>query len=148
MHDTLTSKKQRRESKVGGTAGDVDVEILLKGAEKLCGVYELPGALSRIQELRSKWTALGATLVYYEGKVAEQAQALEAMNREWRDNGDFDGDFDGEETEAEGDGGGDILTLEELRAEEEDVRELEGRKRELQERLRAMEKDIGGLMGM
>ena len=121
----------------------MDVEILLKGAEKLCGVYELPGALARIQSLRNKWAGFGATLAYYEGKVAEQGEALDAMNREWRDN-----EFDDNEEEAGADDGiGEILTLEELRAEEEEVRELEGRKRELQERLRAMEKDIGGLMG-
>jgi chromosome segregation ATPase len=147
MHDTLTSRHQaqRRESRVGGgTAGDIDVEMLLSGAEKLCGVYEMPGALGRIQSLRGKWAALGATLEYYEGKVTDQTEALEAMNREWREG---DGEYGDEDAETE-EGGGNIRTVEELRAEEEEVRELEGRKRELEASLRALQKDIGGLMDM
>ncbi|PKS11220.1 hypothetical protein jhhlp_002981 [Lomentospora prolificans] len=120
---------------------DVDVEILLRGAEKLCGVYALPGAQRRIAELRGREADLASTMAYYEAKVAEQAEALEAMSKDWRDD-------DYEDDEEEEEDYGQIVTDEQLRAEEEEVRELERKKRDLQERLRAMDKDIGGLLRM
>ncbi|ROT35799.1 DASH complex, subunit Spc34 [Sodiomyces alkalinus F11] len=130
----------------GGAKNDVDVDILLRGAEKLCGVYAPPGALERISTLRARWARSGATLEYYETKVAEQTEALEALNRGyWMDEGERE---DGREEEGTWDEGDDGMTEEDLRAEEEEVRELERKKRELQERLRAMEKDLGGLLHM
>lgn len=115
---------------------NVDVEILLRGAEKLCGVYELPGARDRIAQLRARDRNGKSTLEYYEGKVEEQKRALEGLSasRGWRE----------EEEEEEGE----VWTEEDLRREEEGVREMEAKKRELQARLRAMEKDLGGLMRM
>ncbi|KAH8175046.1 DASH complex subunit spc34 domain-containing protein [Sarocladium implicatum] len=118
---------------------NVDVEVLLKGAEKLCGVYELPGARDRIAQLRARDRNGKSTLEYYEGKVREQTKALEGLSaaRGWR-----------EEEEEEEDDGEEVWTEEDLRREEEGVREMEVKKRELQARLRAMEKDLGGLMRM
>ncbi|KAL2752120.1 hypothetical protein ACRALDRAFT_2030352 [Sodiomyces alcalophilus JCM 7366] len=131
----------------GGAKHDVDVDILLRGAEKLCRVYAPPGALERVSALRGRWARSGGTLAYYEARVAEQTEALEALNRgHWMDEAER-----GEEREEEGGGweeGDDGMTEEELRAEEEEVRELDRKKRELQERLRAMEKDLGGLLHM
>lgn len=130
MHERITR----------GTRGDVDVEVLLEGAETLCGVYEVPGAVRRIAELRGRRADIEGRMAYYEERVREQGEMLEAMNKDWR------GEDYGEEAEEEGDAG--IVTEEQLRGEEEEVRELERRKRELQERLRTMEKDLGGLMNM
>ncbi|KAL2106960.1 hypothetical protein VUR80DRAFT_5905 [Thermomyces stellatus] len=130
MHERITR----------GNRGDVDVDVLLEGAKKLCGVYEVPGAVRRIAELRRRKGDIEGRMAYYEEKVREQGEMLEAMNKDWRGE-----DSSEEEEEAED---GEIMTEEQLRAEEEEVRELERRKRELQERLRAMEKDLGGLMNM
>ncbi|KAL1899154.1 hypothetical protein Sste5346_003076 [Sporothrix stenoceras] len=130
----------------GSGGGDVDVNILLKGAEKLCSVYALPGALERIPVLRQKHAQQTSTLTYYEAKVAEQAQRLEGMNRDRR-GGDEDYDDDmsmAAATPAAADG----PTEEDLRQEEDEIRELERKKKELQERLRAMDKDLGGLLNM
>ncbi|KAI9147704.1 hypothetical protein HJFPF1_12734 [Paramyrothecium foliicola] len=138
MHDHLRRGETDRK-------GDVDVEVLLRGAEKLCGVYELPGARERIANLRSKHRHGKNTMAYYEAKVAEQSDQLASMNKDWMDE-DEDED-EGQGDEGEGDGT-DIWTEEDLRREEEEARELERKKRELQARLRAMEKDIGGLMNM
>lgn len=113
--------------------GDVDVNILLRGAEKLCGVYELPGATERIANLRARYKNGLSTAGYYEEKVQGQAATLANLNRDWMDE-------DEEEEEK--------WTEEDLRREEEEARELEGKKRELQARLRAMEKDYAGLMRM
>lgn len=135
LHDQIRRSERR------GGKDDVDVELLLKGAEKLCGVYPLPGALERIAAQRSKYAHSRSTLAYYEAKVAEQAEALGRMNKDhWMDEEEEDDADDGAQE--------DILTEEDLRREEEEVRELDKKKKELQERLKAMEKDLGGLLNM
>ncbi|KAH6896797.1 DASH complex subunit Spc34 [Thelonectria olida] len=134
MHDKLRRGEQDRK-------GDVDVEVLLQGAEKLCGVYELPGARERITALRSKYAHGKNTMAYYEAKVAGQTEQLASLNRDWMD----EEEDDDEEEEI---GAGEQWTEEDLRREEEEAREMEAKKRELQARLRAMEKDLGGLMNM
>jgi hypothetical protein len=126
----------------GGGAGDVDIEVLLHGAEKLCAVYPLPGALERIPAQRQKYAQQSNTLAYYEGKVAEQQGALERMNLERVR------DEEEEEEEESRHGAEEIvgMTEEDLRREEAEVRELDKKKRELQARLRAIERDLGGLL--
>lgn len=119
-------------------AGDVDVEVLLRGAEKLCGVYELPGARERISALRGRFRNGKSTAAYYEAKVAEQGEKLASMNKDWM----------AEDDEDDGDDREDVWTEDDLRREEEEAREMEAKKRELQARLKAMEKDLGGLMNM
>ncbi|EEY17498.1 conserved hypothetical protein [Verticillium alfalfae VaMs.102] len=125
---------------------DVDVEVLLRGAEKLCGVYALPGAEARIAALRGRWGRNANTAAYYEARVAEQTASMERTKGQWGYEDEED-----EEQDEEEDGGahdGHVMTEEDLRAEEEEVRELERKKRELQARLRAMDKDLGGLLHM
>uniref|UniRef100_L2G9N3 DASH complex subunit SPC34 n=1 Tax=Colletotrichum fructicola (strain Nara gc5) TaxID=1213859 RepID=L2G9N3_COLFN len=111
-------------------------------AASLCGVYALPGALERIPQLRNRYAHQTNTLAYYEAKVAEQQAALERMNKDhWMGDEEEPEDDDEEEDE-------DMMTEEEYRAEEELVRDLDRKKRELQQRLRAMDKDLGGLLNM
>ncbi|KAJ1325789.1 DASH complex subunit Spc34 [Microdochium nivale] len=142
LHDQI--RRSERRAAGGGAKGDVDVEVLLCGAEKLCGVYPLPGALERIPSQRSKHADIRSTLAYYENKVAGQAEELARLNKDhWRDDDDDDDQVAG----ATG-GEADIATEEDLRREEEEVRELDKKKRELQARLRAMEKDLSGLLHM
>lgn len=130
MHEQLNRR---------GDASGVDVDVLLRGAEKLCGVYELPGARERIAGLRTRFRNGKSTMAYYEAKVASQAEVLAGMNKDWMEDDD-----EGEEEGA----GEEVWTEEDLRREEEDAREMEGKKRELQARLRAMEKDLGALRNM
>ncbi|KAK3384993.1 DASH complex subunit Spc34 [Podospora didyma] len=126
----------------GHSRGDVDIEVLLHGAEKLCTVYPLPGALERIPAQRQKYVQQNNTLAYYEAKVAEQQGALEKMNMDrWADDED-------EEIEEQAEDFSDVITAADLKREEEEVRELDKRKRELQARLRAIESDLGGLMNI
>jgi hypothetical protein len=132
-----------------GKAGEVDLEVLLHGAEKLCDVYPLSGAAERIGAQRQRHGQQSNTLAYYETRVAEQQEALGRMNKDHfggdeDDMEDNDQDMDGEE-KAEN---SDVMTEDDLRREEEEVRELEKKKKELQERLRAMDKDLGGLLNM
>ncbi|KAF3018882.1 hypothetical protein G7054_g9370 [Neopestalotiopsis clavispora] len=136
LHDQI------RKSERGWNKENVDVEILLRGAEKLCGVYALPGALERIPAQRNQYGQLLNTLAYYEAKVQEQKDALELMNRPMSDE---EGDEEMQEPEEEE---STILTEDDLRREEEEVRDLDRKKRDLQRRLRAMEKDLAGLQNM
>ncbi|OTB17840.1 hypothetical protein K445DRAFT_20309 [Daldinia sp. EC12] len=136
--------EQIRRSERRGGKDDVNVEILLKGAEKLCGVYPLPGALERIAAQRSKYAHSRDTLAYYEAKVAEQAEALGRMNKDhWMDEEEEEDDEEAPTMEKE-----EVLTEEDLIREEEQIRELERRKRELQGRLKTIEEDLGGLLNM
>ncbi|KAK7210308.1 hypothetical protein V2G26_017486 [Clonostachys chloroleuca] len=135
MHDALRRGEADRR-------GDVDVDVLLRGAEKLCGVYELPGARERIAALRVRHRNGRNTAAYYEAKVAEQAEALASLNKkDWMED-------EGDEKEEEEEGEDDVWTVEDLRREEEEARGMEAKKRELQLRLRAMEKDLAALKYM
>ncbi|KND89376.1 hypothetical protein TOPH_06015 [Tolypocladium ophioglossoides CBS 100239] len=81
MHEQLRRGERR---------DDLDVEVLLRGAEKLCGVYELPGARERIAALRGRFRNGKNTTAYYEAKVAGQAEQLASMNKGWMDEDDED----------------------------------------------------------
>ncbi|KAH8668783.1 DASH complex subunit Spc34 [Xylariales sp. PMI_506] len=146
LHDQIRRSERRvRSSSIGGGGASregVDVELLLSSAEKLCSVYPLPGALDRIPAQRNKYAQHLNTLAYYEARVAEQVEALGRMNKDLWDEEDEDEDEDEEMEESE------IMTEDDLRQEEEEVRELDKKKKELQARLRAMEKDLGGLLHM
>jgi hypothetical protein len=125
--------------------GDVNVEVLLRGAEKLGEVYVLDGAKEKIAALRQRHARLKTNLAHYEGKVAKQARELEKMNRP----GNWDRDEDDEEDYEEEDQLNEeevVITDEDLRREEEEIRELETKKKELEDRVSGMEKDLGGLL--
>jgi len=122
--------------------GEIDIEVLMRGVEKLNNVYAVPGVPERIASLRSRYGAITGSLEHYERKVEKQNRELERMNRGegWDEEEDEDGDeeFGGEE---------DIeVTEDDLRAEEEEIRELERKKKELEERVQGMERDLGGLL--
>nr|OQO28791.1 hypothetical protein B0A51_04934 [Rachicladosporium sp. CCFEE 5018] len=124
--------------------GEIDVEVLLQGAEKLAAVYPVPGAAARMSELRRRQQQLEANVAHYEERVARQTRELERMKGRWES-----GDEGGAGVETEQDGDGDesqVMTKEDLEREEEEVRELERKKRGLEERVTGMERDLGGLM--
>lgn len=119
--------------------GEVDLEVLLHGVEKLCNVYPRPDALERIGAIRRKNAQQWDTMEYFERGIAKQQE--EASRRFNKDHL-----FSDDEEEDEVDGAGDgRMTEEELRREEEEVRRFERRQRELRERLRTMGKDMSGL---
>ncbi|KAK3990897.1 DASH complex subunit Spc34 [Cladorrhinum sp. PSN332] len=140
LHSQITRPKP-------GGGGEVDIEVLLQGAEKLCGVYALPGALERIPGMRRKWEMQKGTLMYYEQKVAEQVDKLNAeRRREYDQHSEEEEDEDEEMEDAVQGQGGDYVAYEDLRAEEEAVRQLDKKKRELQAKLQAVQNNLGGLM--
>ncbi|KAI6819014.1 hypothetical protein KC340_g13990 [Hortaea werneckii] len=146
----LYAKTRREGANVRGK-GDVDVEVLLEGAERLGAVYPIPGASEKIAALRRRHSQLAANISHYEDRVARNAQELSLMNRS-------SSRYDDEEDMAEGEPGseeadpeaemdlGSLPTVEDLRREEEEIRELERKKRNLEERVEGMGRDLGGLM--
>jgi hypothetical protein len=78
--------------------GEIDIEVLLRGAEKLNDVYSIPGVPKRIEALRTRHGQLMSTLAHYEAKVAKQERELGRMNKGDGWSGDEDFDNDGERT--------------------------------------------------
>ncbi|KAI9685348.1 MAG: hypothetical protein M1820_010809 [Bogoriella megaspora] len=123
--------------------GEVDVELLLEGAEKLCEVYPISGAAEKIAVLRKRHRQLATSIEYYEKEVTQQTERLHKMNKP--------PEFEDDESENEGNEdataeSAPILSKEELQQEEEEIKELERKKQLLEERVSGMEKDLGGLM--
>ena len=119
---------------------EVDLEVLLRGAEKLNSVYSMPGVPARIEALRRRYREIRGGLGHYETKV-------ERLEREFgRMNGG--GTWSGEDEEEENDAVefGEMITDEDLAREEEEIRDLERKKKELEERVTGMERDLGGLL--
>jgi hypothetical protein len=128
--------------------GDINVEALLQGAEKLAAVYPIPGANERISQLSRRYHQLAANIQHYEGRVALQSRELERMHRP-SGAGDYDDDEDIVETEDQPVDEGQYvapMTQEDMMGEEEEIRELESKKRSLEARVTGMERDLGGLM--
>ena len=134
----------RRPRVLGDGHGDLDVEVLLQGAEKLAAVYPIAGANDRIAALRRRHQQLAANIGHYEGVVAEQTEKLQAMKRPGSRSGLSESDA-GEGVEA-GEDAAIPLTREDLEREEMEVRELERKKKGLEDRVEGMERDLGGLM--
>ena len=98
--------------------------------------------------LRTRYEQLNSSIARYESKVAKQMIQLEKMNKHKGDHADF-GDDEGKELDMNADDG-DVphshVTEDDLRREDEEIRELEKKKRALEDRVSGMERDLGGLL--
>jgi hypothetical protein len=104
------------------------------------------GATEKIASLRNRYRQIGESITVYEEKVAKQQLKLERMNK----SSEFVSESQDEEDNYE-DGevhlaAGATVTEEDLRIEEQEIKELELQKRTLEERVAGMEKDLGGLL--
>ncbi|PYH88893.1 DASH complex, subunit Spc34 [Aspergillus ellipticus CBS 707.79] len=121
--------------------GEVNVEVLLQGAEILCNVYPVAGAHDKIASLRYRHELITDSINGLEARVAKNTAELEKMSRSYGDDlDDFTG-MDAMQTEVP------EVTDADLEREMEEIRELERRKRALETRVTGMEQDLGGLMG-
>lgn len=134
-------QRTRTEGVVAKQKGDVDVEILLEGAEKLLAVYPVPGAADRIAQLRRRHQQLVANIAHYDALVNQQSTDLARMNQPT-----YDDDHEDEELGDEPAASAPPMTQEDLEREEADIQELERKKKSLEERVTGMERDLGGLM--
>jgi len=123
----------------------VNVEILLRGAEKLGDVYAVPGVTEKIMALRSRYRDVTTSISLYEAKVSQQESQLDRRNKGSDHEEDTNSpDDDGENTVL---GTSNTTTFNEQDFQlEEDIRELEAKKKALEERVSGMEKDLGGLL--
>ncbi|KAL1998524.1 hypothetical protein VTN02DRAFT_6015 [Thermoascus thermophilus] len=128
----------------GGTSarpprGEINVEVLLRGAEILCNTYPVAGAAEKISALRYRYQRVFESIDQLEGRVARNAARLEQMSHSYGDH--YEDDELGESFYPEMAG----VTDEDLERELEEIRELERRKRTLEARLTGMERDLNGL---
>lgn len=141
--------KQTRRPEGNRQKGDLDVEVLLEGAEKLASVYPIEGALERIEKLRQRHEQLQANIKHYEARVTLQQRELERMKRpggQYEGEDDETGEMEAEDMDTEPTANAVTMTKEDLEREQEEVRELERKKKGLEERVTGMERDLGGLM--
>ncbi|KAL8760444.1 MAG: hypothetical protein Q9199_000068 [Rusavskia elegans] len=151
---TLLETELREQIRSGGAQpgkarGEVDVDVLLKGAEKLCGIYPMSGARERISSLRSRFDQLTASVTKYEARVAKQAAQLAKRNRQGDTSDDRDDTSLGRSADLElnDERANEMpITAEDLEREEQEIRELERKKRALEDRVSGMERDLGGLL--
>ncbi|KAL8840222.1 MAG: hypothetical protein Q9170_001429 [Blastenia crenularia] len=139
-HDSAQAGKERVE---------VDVNLLLKSAESLSGIYPIPGAKEKINMLQSRFNQLTTSIARYESRVSKQTAQLSKLTRREESN---------EYGHAPSPENGSVpnhtiakldempVTLEDLGKEEQDVRDLERKKQALEERVSGMERDLGGLL--
>lgn len=97
----------------------------------------IAGAAEKISSLRYRYQQVTESLARLEARVAENESALERMRRSERED-----DLESPEPEPENLD----VTDEDIQRELEEIRELERRKRMLEERVSGMERDLGGLM--
>lgn len=99
----------------------------------------ITGATDKITALRRRHQQLEANIAHYEARVAEQARELQAMNRPTGRTEEVEEDVGDVEIKIP-------LTKEDLEREEAEIRELERKKKGLENRVTGMERDLGGLM--
>ncbi|KAL8874054.1 MAG: hypothetical protein Q9174_000559 [Haloplaca sp. 1 TL-2023] len=136
-------------AQTGKEHGDVDVDLLLNGAARLCDIYPIAGAREKITSLRSRFTQLTTSIAGYESRVSKQTSQLARMNRRGDTDEGVDGDVGQEPTDVAAEVGKSVevpITAEDIQKEEHEIRELEKKKRTLEERVSGMERDLGGLL--
>lgn len=101
----------------------------------------IPDANDKITTLRRRHQQLEANIAHYEARVAEQTRELQEMSRP-KKGANYGNDDEEDQAEAEKEI---PLTTEDLEKEEEEVRELERKKKALEQRVEGMERDLGGL---
>ncbi|RVX75402.1 hypothetical protein B0A52_00755 [Exophiala mesophila] len=121
----------------------VNVEVLLRGAEKLSEAYDVAGVSEKIRSLRKRHQEAASGVTALERKVAKQQSSLDRRNQ-GQDVDDMDVEPD---VQASTGIMGEVasFTPEDILAEEEEIKELEARKKALENRVSGMERDLGGL---
>lgn len=118
----------------------VNVEVLLHGAERLCDVYAVGGAPEKIKALRNRYEEVATSISTLEEKVSRQQALLERRNKSFENEHEEHepADLNADNTA--------LLTEQDFQNEEDEIRELEARKKALEERVSGMERDLGGLL--
>ncbi|KAJ5652456.1 hypothetical protein N7507_009882 [Penicillium longicatenatum] len=100
----------------------------------------VPGAQEKIANLRYRHEMIAESVAHLEGRVATNTAELEQMRSSYDDEDDFAPASVSQPDAPD-------VTDEDIQQELAEIRELERRKRALEERVTGMERDLGGLMG-
>ncbi|KAJ5772128.1 hypothetical protein N7520_002657 [Penicillium odoratum] len=138
--DMMEEIKRSTGTSTRGPRGEVNIEVLLRGAEILCNVYPVPGAQEKIANLRYRHEMIAESVARLEDRVAKNTAELEQIRSSYDDEDDFSPAV---VTQPDVPG----VTDEEIEQELAEIRDLERRKRVLEDRVTGMERDLGGLMG-
>ncbi|QKX64048.1 uncharacterized protein TRUGW13939_11221 [Talaromyces rugulosus] len=139
--DMMEEIKRSTGSSTRAARGEINIEVLLKGAEILCNVYPVSGAAEKISNLRYRYAQVTDSLAQLDTRVAQNTAELERINQAY----DKDNDFDLAEHQPQQNPDTHV-TDEDIERELEEIRELERRKRTLEARMTGIDRDIGGLM--
>ena len=121
----------------------VNVEVLLRGAEKLCEAYAVAGVPEKIIAIRKRHHHIATSMEEYEEKVLKQQSKLNRFHSGSGYGLDADEDMTTPPTVSSRPS---TFSQHDLDAMEVEVVDLEVRKRALEERVVGMEKDLGGLL--
>ncbi|KAF1816215.1 DASH complex, subunit Spc34 [Eremomyces bilateralis CBS 781.70] len=135
--------------------GEVDVDYVShvrESKEETDHASPIPGALEKIGQLRQRHHRLAHSIAELEEQVTEQSEQLRKLNRSRGPSGLSDEEDDEDEdftTQPEATVTVDTFPIrhEDMRQDEEDITELERKKRALEERVSALGKDITGVLG-
>ncbi|KIY02901.1 uncharacterized protein Z520_01366 [Fonsecaea multimorphosa CBS 102226] len=133
-----------RQSSSGRSREGVNVEVLLRGAERLCEVYTVVGVTERIRALRNRHREVASSIAMLEDKVSRQQSLLDRTN--WALNSEERGDENDLEQDPINHNDALGLMEKDFQVEEEEIRELEAKKKALEERVSGLERDLGGLL--
>ncbi|KAJ5110937.1 hypothetical protein N7532_001472 [Penicillium argentinense] len=120
--------------------GEVNIEVLLRGAEILCNVYPVAGAQEKIARLRYRHEIIADSVAQLEDRVAANTAELEQMRQSYDDD-DYNYSHPAVPLQ-------DVpeVTDEDIEQEMAEIADLERRKRALEARVSGMDRDLGGLM--
>ena len=120
--------------------GGVNIEVLLRGVEKLCEVYAVAGAPEKVASIRRRHEQFELSVSEYQDKVLKQQSKLTRARTGSGYGGEgLDNEHQAHEAAA-------VVTEQDFEMEQHEIKELEARKKELEERLASMESDLGGLL--
>ena len=124
--------------------GTVNVEVLLRGAEKLCEVYNVEGATEKIASIRHRHASVTSSLSDYQARVLQHQSKLNRFNSGPGD--DNVDDLSEGAVPTAGPPARQVFTELDVQAEEAEIRDLEARKKALEERVAGMANDLEGLL--
>ncbi|KAL3454047.1 DASH complex subunit Spc34 [Aspergillus insuetus] len=139
--DMMEEIKRSARSSGNGPRGEVNIDVLLKGAEILCNVYPVAGAQDEIASLRYRHQLISQSIAELEERVSRNTEELESMSRS------YDDDYEDHENTGVLHPEISDVTDADFERELEEIRDLERRKRTLEARVTGMERDLGGLLG-
>ncbi|KAK6498578.1 hypothetical protein TWF481_011163 [Arthrobotrys musiformis] len=114
--------------------GDVDVELLLRGAEDLARIYPIPGLDDRIDQLRARYQDLLSSVTLHEELVAAQRTQLDLQRGVVKD--------DPIRKPKQPKPSQHSLTKANIQAEEIAIRQLEARKFEMESEIRELDRKL------